>query len=256
MIVSHHIERSPLLKLANWNVMLPVSPHRREALRSHIDQQQADVWVLTETHDGFTTGQPHCHSSAAGRDGKHKPEHRWVTIWSRFPIEPLETSDEERTAAVRIKWDAETPFIVYGTVLPWIGSKWREFASAEGVAFREALAVQAADWNQLRQEYPDDEFFVIGDFNQDLVTPHYYGSRINRDALEAALQEAGLVALTGGEEDPIRRDSAPCACIDHICAREDSRWQAEPAVRWPDVSVPDKKLTDHFGVSIAFTTRT
>jgi len=94
----------------------------------------------------------------------------------------------------------------------------------------------------------------MGDFDQDLVTPHYYGSRANRAALEATLQEVGLVALTGGEGDPVRRDSAPCACIDHICSRGDSKWRAEPASRWPELPVPDKRLTDHFGVSIAFTT--
>ncbi len=245
-----------MLKLATWNVMLPVSEPRREALRSHVDQEQADIWVLTETHDGFSLGYPYSHSSAAGRDGQHKIEHRWVTIWSRFPMEKLTTSDEARTAAVRINWDSESPFIIYGTVLPWIGSEWRGFAGANGFAFREALAVQAADWKQFRQEHPDDEFFVMGDFNQDLVTPHYYGSLANHAVLEATLQEAGLVALTGGEDDPIRRDSAPCACIDHICARADSKWRADPAIRWPEVAVPDQRLTDHFGVSIAFTTVT
>ena len=236
--------------------MLPVSEPRREALRSYVDQEQADIWVLTEAHDGFSLGHPYSHSSAAGRDGKHKPEHHWVTVWSRFPMEQLTTSDEARTAAVRINWESCPPFIIFGTVLPWLGSEWRGFPSANGVAFREALAVQASDWKELRQAYPDDEFFVIGDFNQDLVTPHYYGSQVNRDALEATLIEAGLVALTGGEGDPVRRDSAPHACIDHVCARRDSNWRAEPAVRWPDVPKPDKSLTDHFGVSIEFTPTT
>jgi hypothetical protein len=241
------------LKLGTWNLMLPVADRRRDAIRLHTDREQADVWVLTETHDGFTPGHLYSHSSAEGRDGRHKREHRWVTIWSRCPMTPLFTSDVARTAAARITPDTGAPFVVYGTVLPWLGSAWLEHPGAGGVAFREAVKAQGADWIQLRREYPEDEFFVLGDFNQDLVReqPRYYGTAANRAALEAALDSAGLVALTAGGGDPIRRESAPCACIDHICARRDSAWRAEAATRWPDRAVPDRTLTDHFGVSIS-----
>jgi endonuclease/exonuclease/phosphatase family metal-dependent hydrolase len=239
------------LKLATWNVALPVATRRREALRVHTDHEQADIWVLTETHDGFTPGHAFFHSSSAGRDGRHKIGHRWVTIWSRYPLEPLDTSDNNRTAAARINPESGDPFIVYGTVLPWLGSPWRKYQSAGGVAFLEALSVQSADWMRLQREYPEDEFFVLGDFNQDLVgaPPRYYGAPMNRIALETAFENAGLIALTAADGDPIRRDSAPRACIDHICYRRDSKWRSEPAVRWPDVPAPEKWLSDHFGLS-------
>lgn len=162
------------LKLATWNLALPVSDARRAAMRLHTDR------------------------------------------------EPLKTADEQRTAAARVTPESGAPFIVYGSVLPWVGSPWREHPSAGGAAFRAALA-------------------------------RYYGSRANRDALEDALEGAGLAALTAGAGDPVRRDSAPAACIDHVCARRDSAWQAAPAVRWPDVAVPPRWLSDHFGVSVAFT---
>jgi endonuclease/exonuclease/phosphatase family metal-dependent hydrolase len=179
-----------------------------------------------------------------------------VTIWSRDPLERLGTSDKQRTAAVRIKPPSGDQFIVYGTVLPWIGSSWRDHPTAAGVAFREALSLQAADWARLRREYPGDEFFVLGDFNQDLASPpHYYGSRENRVELEGVLERSGLVALTAGDCDPIRRDSAPQACIDHICGRTDSKWRAQPAARWPDAPVPEKHLSDHFGVSVSLVRR-
>jgi endonuclease/exonuclease/phosphatase family protein len=239
------------MKLATWNVALPVSSRRRAAIRSYTDREHADVWVLTETHDGFTPGCAFSHSSAAGRDGLHKVGHRWVTIWSQHPLEPLETSDEQRTAAVRLRPERDQPFVVYGTVLPWLGSKWRGHPSAAGAAYRAALSVQARDWISMRRDYPQDEFFVIGDLNQDMVRPASYGSRANRSALEAALADAGLTVLTAGDGDPVRRDSAPRACIDHICARVDSSWRAEPAVRWPDARAPERWLSDHFGVSVS-----
>lgn len=243
------------LKLATWNVALPVSARRRDALRCHTDREEADVWVLTEAHDGFTPGHAYSHSSSPGRDGHDKPEQRWVTLWSKHPIEPLATSDEMRTAAARIQPKSCAPFIVYGTVLPWLGSPWRKYPSAGGTAFREALSVQAADWERLRRDFAGDEFFVLGDFNQDLVHPRYYGSSANRTALESALKNAGLVALTAADGDPIRRDSPPSACIDHICARRDSTWHMEPAVRWPDRAAPERSLSDHFGLSISFQLR-
>lgn len=243
------------LKLATWNLALPVSARRREAMRAHTDCEQADIWVLTETHDSFTPGHPFSHSSAPGHDGLHAPEHRWVTLWSRYPLEPLPTSDDERAAAARITPASGAPFLVYGTVLPWLGSAWRTHPSAGGVAFREALSVQAADWMQLRRDYPTDELFVLGDLNQDLVTPRYYGSRANRNALEEALARAGLTTLTAGDQDPVRRDSSPRACVDHICARRDSSWRASPAVRWPDLPAPQRWLSDHFGISVMLRAR-
>jgi hypothetical protein len=39
------------LKLATWNLALPVSARRREAMRAHTDRERADIWVFTETHD-------------------------------------------------------------------------------------------------------------------------------------------------------------------------------------------------------------
>src|SRR4051812_4920057 len=97
--ISPMIKGSKTMRLATWNVALPVAVQRREAVRAHIDRQLADVWVLTEAHDGLTLGHSFVHSSRAGRDGRHGKEHHWVTIWSNAPLEPLETSDSERSAA-------------------------------------------------------------------------------------------------------------------------------------------------------------
>jgi hypothetical protein len=88
---------------------LPVSAQRREKMRSYTDGVGADVWILTETHDGFTTGHAYSHSSAAGRDGHREPEHHWVTIWSKHRLEPVDTSDSKRTAAARVTPESSEP---------------------------------------------------------------------------------------------------------------------------------------------------
>jgi len=243
------------MKLANWNLERAATPSRRKILRDQTDAIAADVWIFTETHDDFTPGLPHACSSASGRDGipgLDKPSDRWVSVYSRFPLEQLPTQDAIRTAAARIFPDNAAPFIAFGTVLPWSGNNWRGHRSAGGAAFREALNLQLSDWKNLRREYPDDELFVLGDFNQDLVHPRYYGSRLNQTTLRTALNECGLVALTAGDGDPIRRDSPPYACIDHICSLRDSRWLPQPAMRWPDTPKPDKRLSDHFGLAVTF----
>jgi endonuclease/exonuclease/phosphatase family metal-dependent hydrolase len=93
---------------------------------------------------------------------------------------------------------------------------------------------------------------VAGDFNQDLADTHYYGSRANRRQLTAALQRAGLVALTGSGGDPVRMGSAPNACIDHICMSASPRWLFRSVSRWPDLSNADRRISDHFGVVAEF----
>ena len=209
------------------------------------------MWVLTETHDSISPGPGFGRAATAGADRPGDSGERWTAIWSRFPIEALPpTSDPIRAVAARVVPPDGAPLIVYGTVLPWLGSPWREFAAANGRAFAEALEVQARDWRALRESNPDHDIVVAGDFNQDLADTHYYGSRANRHSLLLALERAELVALTAGRNDPVRRDSSPCACIDHICISKRARWQPGARRRWPDVRKPDRGLSDHFGTTI------
>lgn len=246
------------MKLANWNLNRANTEPRRQRLREEVDRISADdrirpdIWVFTETKECFTPGDgyPYSFSSAKGRDGIciDLPEDHWVTIHSKYHLEKLATKDEVRTVAVRVFPPGKSPFLIFGTVLPWIGDKWHGLPSKSGEAFQKALELQKSDWRERQSEFPDDELFVIGDFNQDLVIPHFYGSKDNKRALNCALKERGLVALTGGDDDPILRDSPPFACIDHICS-SNRYWKPEPAVRWPDK--PDKRLSDHFGVAVS-----
>lgn len=96
--------RLPTLTLATWNLRRPAAqPNARSAtLRRHIDRVAADVWVLTETHDSITPGAGHAAVSTTGSDRMHWPGERWVTIWSRWPIERLGvTRDPMRAVAAR-----------------------------------------------------------------------------------------------------------------------------------------------------------
>jgi len=243
-------KHTKIMKIATWNVAKPVSAVRRDAMRMYLDEVKAEILVLTEAHDGFNPGYEFSCSSSDMRDQNHKSGHRWVTIWSRHRLSPLPTTDSIRSVAARVFPTDNDPYTVFGTVLPWVGSKWHGHPSAEGVAYCEALKVQSNDWHRIAKEFPNDELFVLGDFNQDLAQERYYGSRKNRLALECELRNAGLVALTSGDNDPIRRDSPECACIDHICMRLDSKWTAVDSIRWPDKPKPPRSISDHFGVAV------
>ena len=89
--------------------------------------------------------------------------------------------------------------VIYACVLPWIGSPWRGVPSAGGRAFGAALDTYREDWKRLNEMFPQAVLIVAGDFNQDLATRHYYGSRDQRKALRAALDEAKLDAATAGD---------------------------------------------------------
>jgi hypothetical protein len=236
---------TPTLCLANWNVNRPVAPSRVAAVCTAIGAVGADIIVLTEAHDGLGLDYGHSVGSLPGRDGLHGPQHRWVQIRSRFPLQPLPTSDPHRTVAARVD-PGGGAVVLYGTVLPWKGSRWRDAEPRD--AFRSALRLQMDDVIRLRDAFPEDDVFMVGDFNQDLCGGRYAGSVANGRLLEAQLRDAGLVAITAGASDPVRRTALAFACIDHICMPRDARWTVNDVRCWPDAAAPLAGLSDHFGV--------
>ena len=240
------------LTISNWNLerILPTQKRFLEFQR-YFSESQADIWFLTETHLEVNPHKGYFPCFSGIPDRHSKEGERWVAIWSRWPIEQLDAyvSDPARCVAGIIPDSPFGELILYGTVLPWTNS-WRGIPGANGQAFEAALDVQKRDWLTPKDKFPDATMILAGDFNQDLAEWHYYGSKKKRTLLEAALEECGLVALTGGVLDPIARDSAPMACIDHICISIKNDWTLESTSRWPDTPKPVASLSDHFGMSV------
>jgi hypothetical protein len=233
------------LRLANWNVNRPVASSRVAAVRAAIDAIDAHIIVLTEAHDGLGLNYDYGVGSLSGRDGLHSAQHRWVRIHSRFPLQQLETADPHRTVVARVNLGADA-VLLFGMVLPWKGSTWRDAEPRE--AFQAALRLQMEDVARLRRMFPQDDLFVIGDFNQDLCGGRYAGTARNERLLQAHLHDVGQVAITAAANDPIRRASPAYACIDHICMPRDSRWVVGDVRRWPNSPAPLAGLSDHFGI--------
>lgn len=137
------IELSPSIKIANWNLeRVKLSQDRSLVMREHFARVEADIWFLTETHRSIAPNQE-CFSSFSGTPDRPSNDGEcWVGIWSKWPIERLDSyaSDSARCTVGRI---AASPFgelIFFGTVLPWTNA-WRGIPGAGGLAFEAALSL-------------------------------------------------------------------------------------------------------------------
>jgi hypothetical protein len=115
------------LRIGTWNVEYAY-PKRLEELRQHFAQNDADIWVLTETHDDLAPSPDHhpVHSAPRPKNWRGIREgSRWVTIWSRYPIVPcaIQVGDPERSVCALLDLGADQQLLVYGTVLPWKGDR-------------------------------------------------------------------------------------------------------------------------------------
>jgi endonuclease/exonuclease/phosphatase family metal-dependent hydrolase len=242
------------MRIATWNLQRPTNAGSSRAVRmlERIRAIDADVWVLTETHEAISPGDGYRAVATSGSDREQHPGERWTMIWSRLPIVDVETTcDPIRTACARIALDAGPRLLMYGTVLPWRADR-RWLPRSGGAAFVQVLGEQAADWRRLRDKYPDDFLCVAGDFNQELGDRTYAGTAPGRAELRRALDAAALECRTGDEVDPVARlTQDERANIDHICF--DARAVAGPQTAvgaWPARIDDLRTLSDHFGVWI------
>ena len=241
------------MKIANWNVARCLPQQRRASeIHEHLSGVAADIYVLTETHESLVPRSTFRGVFSSEPDRPSEAGERWAAIWSASPLKRLDdyVSDPARCVAARLADSKIGEVVVYACVLPWIGSPWRGLPSAGGRAFGAALDMYCEDWRRLKDVFPRAVLIVAGDFNQDLATRHYYGSRDQRKALRAALDEAKLDAATAGDSDPIAKHSAPHACIDHICIAQSAGFKATRPWRWPGTPAPVRRLSDHFGVAV------
>jgi endonuclease/exonuclease/phosphatase family metal-dependent hydrolase len=245
------------VELATWNVerLTPSQAGRASRVGHVIDQVNADIWVLTETHADIRPGPDYngVHTGEPDRPGL--PGERWASIWSRFPLEPLtDTSDSSRTTAAIVE-TPNGPIIIFACVLPWVGSAWGGTRWSNG-AFSASLQSQATDWARIANGRPSAPLFVLGDLNQDLSATHYYGSRANQSELRRRLAASGLSAATGGGSDPVRRHATDRAAIDHICGPTAVLSRSSALVEaWPAAPAPDRGLSDHYGLALTIDDR-
>lgn len=235
------------MRFATWNIERLNSSARRNRVLRATDDVAADVWVLTETDDAFApVGLQYLHTSVV--DETRLSKERWVSIASRFPLEPIAlTGDPIRSAAARIHPVDGDSFVVFGTVLPWPSDLWGGMRGS--TAFASALETQLQDLRALRGQNARSEFIWAGDFNQHLGEGARYSSRRNGDLLVEALRELGLHVLTA-DPDPVMKMAPARRSVDHICVAIPEQWDRQQQTVWPNRPTPDPRLSDHYGVAV------
>ena len=185
------------LRVGTWNVQYARGVEKNRARLDHLTSLNADVWVLTETHDDLDLSASH--TAIHSEQRYSTPGGRWTTIWTSLPvIETLSTGDPRRCVAARLDAGDAGELVVYGTVLPWNGDTGPERTEpARGWdEFHRVVPEQGQEWASLRERYPSATLVIAGDLNQDLGGRHYYGTKACRALLTAQMSNAGLTCLT------------------------------------------------------------
>lgn len=242
---SPHGQESTLIRIGTWNVEY-ADESKLPALSQVLASNQADIWVLTETHDALVPpGSVHVvHSLPRPKNWwRIRPGSRWVSIWSRFPMSPCATaiSDPERTVAAIVDCGHAGSLIVYGTVMPW-----RDDRQIAGWAeHHRVIPMQCSEWYALQVAHPSVPLCVAGDWNTDMDRGRRYGTVQGINALRTGLDKCGLFCCT----DPTHTAPGmlPVLPIDHIALPASWQTKARVASAWP----ADKhSLSDHSGIVV------
>lgn len=239
------------LRVGTWNVQYARGMEKNQRRRDFLASKEAQVWVLTETHDDLDLSASH---EPVHSDQRYSaPGGRWTTIWTSLPlIERLPTSDPRRCVAVRLDAGDAGEVIVYGTVLPWNGDvgPGKDSAAKGWEEFPRVVPGQGREWASLRERFPEATLIVAGDLNQDLGGKHYYGTKACRALLNTELTRANLVCLT--TTDRFDAETLQHPPIDHVCAGPGQGRDFTTDVDGWNSVVDGAKLSDHGGVLVTF----
>lgn len=251
------------LRIATWNIERPRTGRSEKinALVERMKSVEADIWILTESHEDVSPGSEFKCVATTRIDNPltHSPGENRTSIWSRLPItEGVATFDKETAVCVNINTPLG-PMLVYGTVIPYhaAGTKYpyrsRGFDIDGKKAWHlhyESIAEHEADLLRLQSLYPDHHFCFGGDLNQNRDGRRWYGTNKGRELLTKALDTCKLTCVT--EEDFVAHgDLVERSNIDHLCLSQDLTERVTTAGVWDiEEYAPKKLLSDHNGVWI------
>lgn len=190
------------MRIGTWNLKLCPDPARERAgaIAAWLDEQDVDVWLLTEVHrDWDPRGGSFLVSGL--RSGTDQVTKRWAGIETRLPVGELGRSavldhaGEEGLCLARIG-DPEHSVLVACSVLPWpgVGKYWLGLPDGLSGKFRHVLDHHVT---RIAGERRSGEPLIWGgDFNQPLTPPFWGASRAGAAALREAFDSFDLVALT------------------------------------------------------------
>lgn len=233
----------PNMKIGTWNVAYGRGPTVNARRRKEMAVHQADVWVLTETHESLSLGESFDHFDSDPRPVEARlvdDKSHWVTIWVRRDLKAriLKVEfDTERTVACEIE-TPNRPLVIFGTVLPWYN---------DTKSYDEQIAGQSEDWNRL-ESAASDQLCVAGDFNVNVGGDHYYGSRLSRLAVEECLNDSRLKLVTN--YDATKSCYPDHGLIDHVAISTNLASSVVSIDVLPKRDRDGRPLSDHCGVVV------
>lgn len=226
-----------LLRIGTWNLGRSGAFHRSRVPRQLqvLQQQHADLWVLTDAHDANVPPEGQAMASLPHADFHHRGEHR-VILWSRHPLSPVETDDPVSSVAALVAVPGlAQPLLVCGAVITHAHGGLVQRPTLSWQRHQEAVSRQRLQWLRMRREYPEHALCVAGDFNVDLDPSARYAAPDARHGLLQGLDEAGMKCLSTRD---LRGSLAPglgSAAVDHVCFSDlpglRSRLEAWPGTR-------------------------
>lgn len=243
------------MRIGTWNVEY-VFKDRLDVLRRVLSlrDNQADIWVLTETHDELIPPGTEFAAHAEPRPKNFsaiRPGSRWVSIWSRFPILEqisLAGADLKRTTCALLDIGEGRTLVVYGTVMPWHSDQSEHPPATPLPNWSEhhrVLPLQIDEWRMLREKYPSAYLCVAGDYNTDMGSGARYGTKQGIETLRTGLEACDLFCAT--EPGRVPSGKLPVLPIDHISLPR--AWEASTNVvsAWPAFK---GVISDHSGLVV------
>jgi endonuclease/exonuclease/phosphatase (EEP) superfamily protein YafD len=262
------------LRIATWNLQRPRNGtgKRAKSLLARIEQINADIWILTETHSEISPGIGYQGFTTDSLGGFFSPGEGRTAIWSRLPVKDRVLTYDSDTA-VCLEIDLMLgPTLVFGTVLPYHGAGTKHTYRSNGhdntnqqawQLHYAAIAEHDAEWRRLREQYPKHHLCIGGDFNQSRdgrlwgdSRRQWYGTERGRQALSESFRARGIQCLT--EEDFVETGKLKAkSSVEHLCFTEDLARHAINVGAW-DADVYDdsadqvKRVSDHNGLYVDF----
>lgn len=235
------------LRIANWNI-------DRSGMRGKwrvvhqvelLEALKCDIHVLTEVHhDLMLHGRRAVALSNAGLP-PYLPTDRATGIWTSLPVV---RDHAVRTPGLAACVELGTPLgptLVYATVLPYRDDQVKH-GCERWQRHRETLALQMADWKEMRQSMPDHHLVIAGDFNMTMGNDNAYVDKPSRSQLLTNCDLIGLRCVTDTDFRPL----VGRANVDHLLISPALEADG-PVDAWPGFSDAGGKrlvLSDHNGI--------
>lgn len=212
------------LRIATWNVDRSGirNKYRIDPQIKKLESVRADILVLTETHESIKPIGYDYHLAAKPDPSYHRDGESYVTIWSRYPLTEISTAPDNRyfTVCANIHGpEGIGNIIVYGTIITYGADGVREGLARPWERHRAAVKSQVAEWNTLKQCYPNYLRIIAGDFNENLDGKRWYGVKDAKEAIQNGLIMAGMHCPTAAKNiSLLSGGNALSRCtVDHIC---------------------------------------